>query len=132
MAHSTKGLRGPGRPGWSSTQVYPAQGNLGEPGGQTEFQVNLELGLTPRTWTPRTWYATTLDNLAGLCCATGRYAEAEPLYRRALEVLRVALGEDHPDYAATLGSLALLLYAIDRHSEAETLCVTFIDNLLYK
>lgn len=29
----------------------------------------------------------------------GRYAEAEPLYKQALELRRTALGEDHPDFA---------------------------------
>ncbi len=36
----------------------------------------------------------------------GDYAAAEPLYRQALEIRRMALGEDHPDYAASLNNLA--------------------------
>ena len=32
--------------------------------------------------------ATSLNNLAGLYSAQGRYAEAEPLYQRALVILK--------------------------------------------
>jgi tetratricopeptide (TPR) repeat protein len=39
--------------------------------------------------------ATSLNNLAALYKAQGRYAEAEPLYRRALEIWEKALGPEH-------------------------------------
>ena len=37
-----------------------------------------------------------LNNLAGLYQTQGRYAEAEPLYKRALAIYEKALGPDHP------------------------------------
>jgi len=40
--------------------------------------------------------ATSLNNLASLYCAIGRYGEAEPLYLRALGILVKALPENHP------------------------------------
>jgi hypothetical protein len=40
--------------------------------------------------------------------STGDYARAEPLFRQALEILRAALGEAHPDYARSLNNLALV------------------------
>ncbi len=44
------------------------------------------------------------------CCeTTGRYAEAEPLYRRALAIHEKALGPEHPDVATDLNNLAELL-----------------------
>jgi tetratricopeptide (TPR) repeat protein len=43
--------------------------------------------------------ASTLGNLAALYRATGRYAEAEPLYRRTSDIARGSLGEDDPYYA---------------------------------
>ncbi len=43
--------------------------------------------------------ATTLNNLAGLYQAQGRYAEAEPLYKRALAIIEKALGPEHPPVA---------------------------------
>ena len=36
----------------------------------------------------------------------GRYADAEPLYKRALAIREKALGADHPDVADTLNNLA--------------------------
>ena len=47
-------------------------------------------------------YATTLNNLASVYEAQGRYAQAEPLYKRALAIREKALGPDHPDVAQSL------------------------------
>ena len=46
----------------------------------------------------------------GRCCTAtqGRYAEAEPLYKRALAIREKALGPDHPDVATSLNNLAVL------------------------
>ena len=52
--------------------------------------------------------ATFLNNLAGLYQAQGRYADAEPLYKRALAMREAALGPDHPDVARALSNLGLL------------------------
>ena len=43
--------------------------------------------------------ANSLNNLAALYQAQGRYAEAEPLYKRALAISEKALGPEHPDVA---------------------------------
>ena len=51
----------------------------------------------------------------------GRHAEAEPLYKQAMEIRRTALGERHPDYATSLNNLAELYRAMGRHAEAEPL-----------
>ncbi len=50
--------------------------------------------------------------------AMGDHAAALPLYRQALEIIRTALGEDHPDYATSLNNLAMLYAATGRASEA--------------
>ena len=51
-----------------------------------------------------------------------RYAEAEPLYRRALAIWKVAPGHDHPDTAQGLNNLAVLLRIQGHlHGEAEEL-----------
>jgi tetratricopeptide (TPR) repeat protein len=42
--------------------------------------------------------AVSLNNLAELYWATGRYAEAEPLYQRAIKIDEKALGPEHPGY----------------------------------
>ncbi len=49
-----------------------------------------------------------LNNLAGLYDDQGRYAEAEPLYKRSLAIREKALGPDHPDVATALNNLAEL------------------------
>ncbi len=63
--------------------------------------------------------ATSLSNLAELYRAQGQYAEAEPLYRRALFVLTKALGPDHPNVATTVENYAALLRKLNRETEAE-------------
>ena len=56
------------------------------------------------------------------CIASqGRYAEAEPLYKRALAIREKALGPDHPDVGTALNNLAALYRAQGRYAEAEPL-----------
>ncbi len=62
-----------------------------------------------------------LNNLALLYRSQGRYAEAEPLFRRSLEIGEKAMGPDHPDVAATLSNLAGLYKSEGRYAEAEPL-----------
>ena len=52
--------------------------------------------------------ATSLNNLAVLYKTQGRYADAEPLYKRSLAIREKALGPDHPDVATSLNNLAAL------------------------
>ena len=65
--------------------------------------------------------ATSLNNLAGLYDAQGKYGEAEPLYRRALAIREKALGPEHPDVATCLENYAILLKKMGRGAEAEPL-----------
>ena len=51
----------------------------------------------------------------------GRYAEAEPLYKRALAIREKQLGPDHPNVAASLNNLAMLYRHQGRYAEAEPL-----------
>ena len=53
--------------------------------------------------------ATSLDNLAVLYDAQGKYAEAEPLHQRSLAIWEKALGPEHPDVAQSLENYAGLL-----------------------
>ena len=61
----------------------------------------------------------TLNNLAWLYHTQGRYAEAEPLYQRALAIREKALGPEHPEVAASLENYAALLRETSRDTEAE-------------
>ncbi len=59
-----------------------------------------------------------LNNLATLHEKQGRYADAEPLFRRALAILDHALGPDHPDTAMSLSNLASFLQGHGRTGDA--------------
>ena len=50
--------------------------------------------------------------------AQGRYGDAQPLYQRALDICRKALGEGHPDTANSYNNLAYNLDAQGRLQEA--------------
>jgi tetratricopeptide (TPR) repeat protein len=62
-----------------------------------------------------------LNNLAWLYDAQGRYGEAEPLYLEALQASREALGPRHPDTLRSLNNLAELYQAQGRFGKAEPL-----------
>ncbi len=59
-----------------------------------------------------------LNNLAGLYHRQGRYADAEPLYKRSLAIVEEALGPMHPDFAQSLENYAALLRKTGRDAEA--------------
>jgi tetratricopeptide (TPR) repeat protein len=65
--------------------------------------------------------ATALNDQALNLHQTGRYDDAEPLYRQALEITERTLGPDHPDYATRLNNLAGLLQDTARYDAAEPL-----------
>jgi tetratricopeptide (TPR) repeat protein len=65
--------------------------------------------------------AMSLNNLAGLYRSQGKYEEAEPLYRSALEKRKRLLGEEHPDIAISQWNLGVLYQSQGRYSEAEAL-----------
>ena len=51
----------------------------------------------------------TLNNLAVLYKSAGKYAEAEPLYQRALAIFEAALGPTHPKVITCRQNYAQLL-----------------------
>ena len=63
--------------------------------------------------------AMTLNDLAEICVAEQRHAEAEVLYRQATEVIETALGPDHPDLAAHLATVATFYAEQGIYTEAE-------------
>ena len=65
--------------------------------------------------------AISLNNLALLYRAQGKYTEAEPLFRRALAVWEKALGPEHPNVAMALENYAALLRKTNRAAEAAKL-----------
>ena len=87
--------RGPSRPRGSTPRPRPCTAGPGD------------LPEGPGRGPPR--HATSYNNLAATLSAQGKYAEAEAMYRRALEIRRKALGEDHPDTATSYNNLAVTL-----------------------
>lgn len=65
--------------------------------------------------------ALTCNNLAALYRAQGRYAEAEPLCLRALQIREAVLGTEHPHVAMICGNLAGLYQDQGHYAEAEPL-----------
>ena len=51
----------------------------------------------------------------------GKYAEAEPRYRRALAIFEKSRGPAHPDTGTSFHNLALLYQSQGRYAEAEPL-----------
>lgn len=66
-------------------------------------------------------FALALNELALVYSVQGRYAEAEPLYQRSLEIRGKTLGEDHHDVAESLHNLARLYHAQGKYAESEPL-----------
>ena len=50
-----------------------------------------------------------------------QYADAEPLFKRAIEICRVILGKNHPNFAICLNNLADLYRELGRYNKAELL-----------
>ncbi len=62
--------------------------------------------------------AATLNDLAFLYVAQGRYTEAEPMHMQVLEIRRKTLGADHPLVAQSLEHYAVLMIDTGRDAEA--------------
>ena len=91
------------------------RGELATPGGENGLEGVSE--------------ARRLNDLALEYQHEGRYADAEPLYRRSLTMLEAEFGPHHPAVAASLGNLAALYQAEGRYGEAERLCRRGVDIL---
>ncbi len=64
---------------------------------------------------------TSMNNLAALYRAQGRYGEAEPLYRETLQLSREVLGPRHPNTLGSMNNLAALYDSQGRYRDAEPL-----------
>ena len=71
--------------------------------------------------------ASSFNNLAVLYKTQGKYAEAEPLYQRALAISEQQLGWEHPQTQQFLKNNLLLLAEIHTGGDLEALL-----QLLYK
>jgi hypothetical protein len=62
-----------------------------------------------------------LNDLAEIARLQGRYAEAEPLYKRSLEIAEKTAGANHSEVASSLNNLAALYLLQSRYADAEPL-----------
>jgi tetratricopeptide (TPR) repeat protein len=93
------------------------QGHYAEAEKMFLAAIQVAEGVGPRN--PR--LAPSLDNLAELYYAQGKYAKAETLFKRALAVNGKVLGPEHRGLIMSLHHLALLYWAQGRYTEAEPL-----------
>ena len=54
-----------------------------------------------------------MANLAAVYMKEGKFVQAEPLLREALEIRKTVLGKQHPEYAVSLSELAAIYRAMD-------------------
>ena len=64
--------------------------------------------------------ANPLFNLAQILRDTGHYTEARPLYERAIKIIELDRGSEHPDFASTLFPYANLLFNIGDYRAARS------------
>ncbi len=91
--------------------------NYPEAEKQLEAAVKEEEGFGPQDQR----LATSLGYLGEVYRLQRRYAEAEPLHKRALAIREKALGAEHPRIATSLNNLALVYHDQGRYAEAEPL-----------
>src|SRR5262245_35343333 len=77
--------------------------------------------LAPPGWAQGVVEADALNQQAMTLHQRGKYAEAEALYKRSLDIQEKALGSDHPKVGIALDNLAGLYRDQGRHMEAEIL-----------
>ncbi|MGB3514224.1 MAG: tetratricopeptide repeat protein, partial [Microcoleaceae cyanobacterium] len=65
--------------------------------------------------------ASNLNYLANLYRSQGKYEAAEPLYKQAIEIVKIALPENHPSLATHLNNLAGLYESQGKYEAAEPL-----------
>lgn len=106
------------------TYLLPALETLAEASAQRELRDlagEFEGWLGSLKLETSTDLAQSLDRLAHIYQKQGRYREALPLYRKALQIHEQQLGADHPTVATSLNNLAGLYHDQGRYGEAETL-----------
>lgn len=128
---SPQGDSGVGRkPGWGCDEIYMHWENA-EAGGKPGFEEGLDDGsenlvhaeieqaeqigsLNPRL-------VGSLNKLGILYAKQHKYAQAEPLFQRALGVCVAVLGSDHPDVAVILKNIGILKASQRQYVEADFL-----------
>jgi tetratricopeptide (TPR) repeat protein len=117
-------------PGWwcdrrgMRWENYHAEGNTTVEQGQYAeagnfFHAAIEQAEQMGSFNPR--LAGSLNELGILYAKQHKYAQAEPLFQRALGVSVAAMGSDHPDVAVILRNIAILKASQRHYAEADLL-----------
>lgn len=116
-------MEAPGRPSvtWQNEDGGASEKADARVVQDTERQLLAQVREAERKGTNDLALADTLYNLAILRRQRGEFADAEQLYRRALEIRERVQGPQHPDVAATLNNLAGLEAAQGRYDAAQPL-----------
>lgn len=72
-------------------------------------------------------YVKNVNDLGELYFNQEKYAEAEKLFLKSLEINKNILGEKHQEYANSLNNLAVLYYSQEKYNEAEPLFLKSLD-----
>jgi tetratricopeptide (TPR) repeat protein len=117
------GMEAPGRPvvTWRNDAGGSAAPPKVDADKKTERELLAELSDAERKGSSDLALASTLYNLAILRRQQGKFAEAEALYRRALEIREREDGPNHPDVAVVLNNLAGLKAAQGNYDAARPL-----------
>ena len=121
MTQPRVGMEAPGRPAvtWRNEDGRQAEEPQTRPDAERELLAELHAG--ERSGAHDLTFASTLYNLAILRRQQGRLAEAEQLYRQALEIREREESPNHPDVATTLNNLAGLEAAQGNYDAAQPL-----------
>ncbi len=116
------------KPGWWCDGIlwenYKAEGNTAVEQGQygeaeNFFHAAIEQAELIGSLNPR--LADSLNELGILYAKQHKYAQAEPMFQRALGVTVAAMGSDHPDVAVILRNIGILKGSQRQYAEADIL-----------
>jgi tetratricopeptide (TPR) repeat protein/predicted Ser/Thr protein kinase len=105
-------------------KTYVDLGLLAEAQKQLEPALELTRGALGEE---HTYTLDSMNELAGVYQAQGRYAEAEPLFAKLVEARSRLFGEGHTDTLAVMNNLALLYSQQGKYSLAEPLQIKVLD-----
>jgi tetratricopeptide (TPR) repeat protein len=68
-----------------------------------------------------------MNNLGALLLREGKYAKAEELLKRVVEIKRRVMGEEHPSTLTSIGALSTVYRNLGRYAEAESLLTNLVE-----
>ncbi len=88
---------------------------------EAEVEAKKAVELAEKTFTQPMDLDPYLDVLSAIYVAQSKFAEAEPLYKRQYEILKIRLGPNDQETVTVMNNLSLVYKDLGRYSEAESL-----------